>query len=185
MHLRQKWIQMKLRVGEKVVYPGRGPCFIDAVVQKTVCGKLESFYRLAVLDDSRAELFVPVDNSRDLRVRALLERSEVPKLLGRLKIGASAAKDLATAKNWQQLNRDNLKLFSSGSIFDLADVVESLTELSRSKPLSPQRRDMLDRARKLMVCEISEVMQESKNAAEARIDSVLGPQRHDQTRRNP
>lgn len=177
MHLRQEWIQMKLRVGEKVVYPGRGPCFIDAVVQKTVCGKLASFYRLAVLDDSRAELFVPVDNSRGLRVRALLERSEIPKLLGRLKIGASATKDVA--KNWQQLNRDNLKLFSSGSIFDLADVVESLTELSRSKPLSPQRRDMLDRARKLLVCEISEVMQESKNAAEARIDRVLGSRRHE------
>jgi CarD family transcriptional regulator len=166
-------IRMTLTVGDKVVYPGRGPCFIGAVVQKVVCGKSASFYRLAVLDDSRAEVFVPVDNLRDLRVRALLDRSEIPKLLDRLKIRAGPAKEVATAKNWRQRNQEILRLCSSGSIFDLADVVESLTELSLNKTLSPHQRDTLDRARKLLVCEISEVMEESKTAAEARIDGVL------------
>jgi RNA polymerase-interacting CarD/CdnL/TRCF family regulator len=168
-------IQMMLTVGQKVVYPGRGPCFIGAVVQKVVCGKLASFYRLAVLDDSKAEVFIPVDNFHDLRVRALLDRSEIPKLLGRLKIRARVTKDLATANNWRQRNQENLRLCSSGSIFDLADVIESLTLWSRTKTLSPHQRETLDRARKLLVCEISEVLEESKSAAEARIDRVLGP----------
>jgi RNA polymerase-interacting CarD/CdnL/TRCF family regulator len=167
-------IQMMLTVGEKVVYPGRGPCFIGAVVQKVVCGKKANFYRLAVLDDSKAEVFVPVETVRDLRVRALVDRSEIPKILGRLKTGTRMAKDFGTAKNWRQRNQENLKLFSSGSVFDLADVVESLTDLSRTKTLSPHQRETLDRARKLLVCEISEVMDESRSASEARIDSVLG-----------
>lgn len=166
---------MTLTVGAKVVYPGRGPCLIGGVVQKVVCGTSTSFYRLALLDDSRAELFVPVDNSRDLHMRALLERSEIPKLLGHLKTHAGAPKELGPAKNWRQRDADNLKLFSSGSIFELAHMVESLTQLSGTKTLAPHERESLYRARKLLICEISEVMGESKTAAEARIDSVLEP----------
>jgi len=156
---------MTLTVGDKVVYPGRGPCLIGGVVQKVVCGTSTSFYRLALLDDSRAELFVPVANLRDLHMRALLDRSEIPKLLGQLR----------TAKNWRQRELDNLKLFSSGSIFDLARMVESLTQLSGTKTLASHERETLYRARKLLICEISEVMNESKTTAEARIDSVLEP----------
>ena len=94
-------IRMTLTVGDKVVYPGRGPCLIGGVVQKVVCGTSTSFYRLALLDDSRAELFVPVANLRDLHMRALLDRSEIPKLLGQLKTRAEVTKDPGTAKNWR------------------------------------------------------------------------------------
>ena len=166
---------MTLTVGDKVVYPGRGPCLIGGVVKKLVCGTSASFYRLALLDDSRAELFVPVDKSRDLRMRALLDRSEIPKLLGHLKTRTGVTKHLGTAKNWRQRELDDLKLFSSGSIFELANMVESLTQLSGTKNLAAHERETLYRARKLLICEISEVMGESKTAAEARIDSVLEP----------
>jgi len=133
------------------------------------------FYRLALLDDSGGELFVPVDKFRDLKMRALLDRSEIPKLLGHLKTRAGVTKDAGTAKNWRQRELDNLKLFSSGSIFELAHIVESLTQLNGTKTLASHDRDTLDRARKLLICEISEVMAESKTAAEARIDRVLEP----------
>jgi RNA polymerase-interacting CarD/CdnL/TRCF family regulator len=168
-------IRMTLTVGDKVVYPGRGPCLIGAVVKKVVCGMSESFYRLALLDDSRAELFVPVNKFRDLHTRALLDRSEIPKLLGHLKTRAGVTKDPGTAKNWRQRELDSLKLFSSGSIFELAQMVESLTQLSTTKNLAAHERETLYRARKLLICEISEVMGESKTAAEARIDRVLEP----------
>ena len=166
-------IQMILTVGDKVVYPGRGPCLVGGVVEKVVCGASASFYRLSLLDDSRAQLFVPVDNFRDLHMRALLDRSEIPKLLGYLKTRGGVTKDVGRAKNWRQRALDNIKLFSSGSIFDLARMVESLTQLSGTRRLVPHERDTLYRARKLLICEISEVMGESKTAAEARIDSVL------------
>jgi len=164
---------MNLTVGDKVFYPGRGPCLIGGVVEKVVCGTAASFYRLALLDDSRAELFVPVAKSRDLNMRALLNRSEIPKLLGHLKTRPGIPKDLGTAKNWRQRELDNSKLFNSGSIFELAQLVEALTQLGATKTLAPHDRDALYRARKLLICEISEVMNESKTAAEARIDKVL------------
>ena len=125
---------MALTVGDKVVYPGRGPCLIGAVVQKTICGRLASFYQLDLLDDSRAELFVPVGKSPDINMRALLTRSEIPTLLDHLKSRVPATTNPRTAKNWRQRELDNLKLFNTGSVFELADMVESLTQLSSAKP---------------------------------------------------
>ena len=46
----------------------------------------------------------------------------------------------------------------SGSIYDVADVLKSLTLLSKSKNLSFREKRMLDRARFLVVSEISEVL---------------------------
>ena len=166
---------MTLTVGKKVYYPGRGPCVVEAVVEKVVCGTAAKFYKLALLDGSGAELFVPLGNSSDLRLRALLGRSEIPKLLLHLKTRAGAPRDVATAKNWRQRELEKSKLFRSGSLFDIADVVESLTQLRNGKNLAIDERETLLRARKLLICEISEVMHESRSAAEARIDSVLNP----------
>ena len=166
---------MTLTVGKKVYYPGRGPCVVEAVVEKVVCGTTAKFYKLALLDGSAAELFVPVGNSSDLRLRALLGRSEIPKLLHHLKTRARAPRDVATAKNWRQRELEKLKLFRSGTLFDIADVVESLTQLGNGKNLAMDERETLHRARTLLICEISEVMHESRTAAEARIDRVLNP----------
>jgi RNA polymerase-interacting CarD/CdnL/TRCF family regulator len=166
---------MTLTVGDKVYYPGRGPCLVSGIVEKLVCGTSARFYRLSILDDSGAELFVPVGNSSDAKFRALLGPSEIPKLLHHLKTGAGVPKDPAIFKNWRQRETKNLKLFRSGSIFDLADAVESLTQLGSIKTLAIDERETLQRARKLLICEISEVMNESKSAAEARMDSVLKP----------
>ena len=166
---------MTLTVGAKIYYPGRGPCLVQAIVEKVVCGTSARFFRLALLDDSGAELFVPVENCPDLSLRALLGRSEIPTLLHHLKTGAGVPKDPPTSKNWRQRELERVKLFRSGSIFDLADVVETLTQLGGIKTLAMDERETLQRARKLLICEISEVMQESKSDAEARMDSALNP----------
>ncbi|HTN71927.1 MAG TPA: CarD family transcriptional regulator [Methylomirabilota bacterium] len=156
-----------LIVGNKVVYPSQGPCLIGGVVKKTVGGTPMSFYRLAVLDDSGGDLFVPIDKVSALGIRQLLKKSEIPKLLGHLK-GAAAA-----ATNWKQRTMDNIKLLASGSAFDLAEVIESLTALNETKALSPRDRQTLDRARRILICEISEVMGETKTAAEEQLDKAL------------
>jgi RNA polymerase-interacting CarD/CdnL/TRCF family regulator len=158
---------MILTVGNKVVYPCQGPCRIGRVVNRDVGGRPIRFYHLALLDDSGGELFVPVDKAQAIGIRPLLEKSEIPKLLKRLKRTAGAA------KGWKQRADDNLKLLASGSAFDLAEVVESLTELSKTKTLSFRESQMLERARRLLICEISEVMGETKSVAEEQIDKAL------------
>ena len=164
---------MTFGIGNKVVYPSQGPCLIGAVEDKVVGGRPTSFYRLTLLDDSGDAVFVPVEKVRALRIRQLLAKSEVPKLLSHLE------SSIAAAKNWKQRTLDNAKLLSSGSVFDLAIIVESLTELNKTKVLALRDRQTLDKARKFLVCEIAEVMGESRSTVEKYVDKALGLQRRE------
>ena len=158
---------MILTVGSKVVYPCQGPCLVGAVVERLVAGGPRSFCHLIVLDDRGSELFVPVDRVQTIGVRSLVKRSDVPKLLDRL------TKTSEMARDRKQRADDILRLFTSGSAFDLAEIVGSLTELSKAKALSPRESWTLVKARTLLVCEISEVMGEAKSAAEEQVDQAL------------
>jgi CarD family transcriptional regulator len=55
----------------------------------------------------------------------------------------------------------------------MADVLKSLTFLSKSKSLSFREKRMLDRARALIVSEVSEVMREKAPDIEQRVDRAL------------
>jgi RNA polymerase-interacting CarD/CdnL/TRCF family regulator len=156
-----------LTVGSTIVYPCQGPCLVGAAVERSVAGEPRSFYHLIVLDDSGCELFVPVDKVQTIGIRPLVKRSDVPKLLGQL------MKTSEMARDWKQRANDILRLFTSGSAFDLAEIVGSLTELSETKKLSIREGWTLVRARNLLVCEISEVMGETKSAAEEQVDQAL------------
>jgi RNA polymerase-interacting CarD/CdnL/TRCF family regulator len=82
-------------------------------------------------------------------------------------------KTTRVAKDWKQRANDILRLFTSGSAFDLAEIVGSLTELNKTKALSLRESWTLAKARKLLVCEIAEVMGETKSAAEEQVDQAL------------
>jgi RNA polymerase-interacting CarD/CdnL/TRCF family regulator len=167
-----------LKFGNKVVYPYQGPCLIGGVVKRVIGGRPTSFYHLALLDGSGGELLIPVDKIGGLGIRQLMAKSEIPKLLGLLK------KSAATTTNWKQRAIENFKLLTSGSIFDLAEVVESLTELNETRLLSPRDRQTLDRARRILICEISEVTGETKDTAEEEVDRALSVRkRHEPTAR--
>ena len=156
-----------LTTGNKAVYPGQGPCRIGSVVKRVVDARVMMFYHLTVLDDNRGDLFVPVEKARSIGVRLLIKKAEVPGLLAHLK------KTAKTADNWKQRATDNLKLFASGSPYDLAEVVTSLTELGVARSLTLGESGTLGRARRLLICEISEVTGETKAAVEEQVDHAL------------
>lgn len=159
--------RMTFIVGNKVFYPFEGPCLIGAVVKKTVAGHSESFYRLAPLDNSGKVFFVPVDKTSAVRVRPLMPASEIPKLLGHLERSVTAP------QNWKQRDLQNARLLSSGLALDLAEIVQSLTDLNETKPLSPRDCEILNRARRFLICEIAEVTGENKGTAEEKLDAAL------------
>ena len=162
---------MILTSGNKVIYPSQGPCLIGPVVNKVIDGRPISFYRLALLDDSGGELLVPVDKAQTIGIRPLLNRSDIPMLLDLLKEPSGADKD------WKQRADHNFKLITSGSAFDLAEVVKSLTKLGEKKALSFRESRTLEKARKLLIGEISEVLGETKSVAEKQIDEALKAQK--------
>jgi RNA polymerase-interacting CarD/CdnL/TRCF family regulator len=155
-----------LSVGKKVVYPSQGPCRIDRIVKKEINGKAVMLYQLALLDDSGSELFIPVDKP-SMGIRMLLHKSEVPKILDCLK------KQAASADSWKQRAIDNSKLLASGSAFDLAEIVGSLTDLKRRKGLSAAEIRTLEKAWRLLVCEIAEVTGQTRTTTEEQLEKAL------------
>jgi CarD family transcriptional regulator len=156
-----------LAVGNKVNYPCHGPCLISSITERTVGDSPMRFYQLLVLNEGGMKLFIPVEKLRTVGLRPLLSKAEIPKLLDQLKQPSKAAVDR------KERVRENSKLLASGSAFDLAEIVESLSELLETSSLSFGERSTLDRAKRLLVCEISEVMEETKEQAEAQIDLAL------------
>lgn len=156
-----------LAAGSKAIYPGQGPCRIGRVVTRDVDGMGVMFYHLIILEDGGGELFIPVQKAQAIGVRLLMKKSEIPGLLAHLKKGAKAA------DSWKQRAADNQKLFTSGSPFDLAEIVASLTELGSTRSLTLGESGTLGRARRLLISEISEVMGVTKTEAGERVDRAV------------
>ena len=166
---------MTLAIGNKVIYPCQGPCLIGAVVERIVDDRPMMFYQLLALNNGGGKLFVPVDNIEAIGIRPLLKKSEIPKLLEMLK------KPTRLANNRLDRTCNNLKLLTSGSAFALAEIIESLTKLSETKALSFGDSSILERAKKLLICEVAEVMRETEEEAEKRVEQALKAGREERT----
>lgn len=158
---------MSLASGSRIVYPSQGPCLIKAIVQKTIAERPLMFYQLLVLSDGGGELFIPVEKVETVGIRLLMNRSEIPQLIDRLR------QPTVIADNYRARSLHISELFGSGSAFDLAEIVGSLTELHVSKSLSFREHKALERAKGLLVCEIAEVMGLTKEVALGHVEAAL------------
>ncbi len=59
--------------------------------------------------------------------------------------------------NWKGRYKEHVNLMRSGSILDIALVLKSLFYLNLIKPLSFREKKMMEKAKELMITEISEV----------------------------
>lgn len=168
---------MALSIGEKIIFPSHGPCLIDAVVHKFFGATSMKFYQLTRLEENGGQLFIPVNRIRQVGIRRLLQRSEIPKLLSRLSHSRKAILTSATEGNWKRRAFDWAKLLASGTAMDLVKVVESLTDLSAGRALGTWDRQTLDRAKRLLVSEIAEVLGEPRSAVSERVDTALNLRR--------
>ena len=140
---------------------------MDCIETKTILGTTCGFYhlRMAASDTS---VLVPVDNVDSVGLRRAVSDREVTKLFTLLGDGK-----IDNHQNWKGRFKDNSDKMRTGSIYDVVDVLKSLTFLSKSKNLSFREKRMLDRAKFLVVSEISEVMGETSEAIDAKVDRAL------------
>ena len=155
------------QVGDKVIYPNHGLGIVERIEEKTILGTTGGFYHLRIVANETTVL-VPVSNVDGVGLRRAITDGEVERLFGILGDGK-----IDNHQNWKGRFKDNSDKMRSGSIFEVADVLKSLTFLSKSKSLSFREKRMLDRAKFLIISEVSEVMRETAPAIEARVDVAL------------
>jgi CarD family transcriptional regulator len=155
------------QVGDKVIYPNHGLGIVERIEEKTIQGTTCGFYYLRIVANETTVL-VPVTNVDGVGLRRAISDHEVERLFGLLGNGK-----IDNHQNWKGRFKDNSDKMRSGSIYEVADVLKSLTFLSRSKSLSFREKRMLDRAKFLIISEVSEVMRETAGTIEGRVDTAL------------
>ncbi len=158
---------MTFQVGDKVIYPNHGLGIVQRIEDKTILGTTCGFYHLRIVANETTVL-VPVTNVDGVGLRRAISDDEVERLFGLIGDGK-----IDNHQNWKGRFKDNSDKMRSGSIYEVADVLKSLAFLSRSKSLSFREKRMLDRAKFLIISEVSEVMRETAPAIEARVDTAL------------
>jgi CarD family transcriptional regulator, regulator of rRNA transcription len=154
-------------VGDKVIYPNHGLGIVERIEEKTILGTTCGFYHLRIVANETTVL-VPISNVDGVGLRRAISDDEVERLFGLLGDGK-----IDNHQNWKGRFKDNSDKMRSGSIYEVADVLKSLTFLAKSKSLSFREKRMLDRAKFLIISEVSEVMRETAAAIEGRVDSAL------------
>jgi CarD family transcriptional regulator len=140
---------------------------VERVEEKTILGQTLGFFHLRIVSNDTTVL-VPVANVDNVGLRKAITDEEVERLFHLLSDGK-----IDNHQNWKGRFKDNSDKMRTGSIYDMADVLKSLTFLSKSKSLSFREKRMLDRAKFLIISEVSEVMRETAMAIEGRVDLAL------------
>ena len=153
-------------IGDKVIYPNHGLGIVERVETKTIMGTTCGFYQLRMANETT--VFVPVDNVDGVGLRRAITDEEVQRLYDLLGDG-----NIDTHQNWKGRFKDNSDRMRTGSIYDVVEVLKSLAHLAKSKSLSFREKRMLDRAKFLVISEISEVRGEKVVDVEVRVDASL------------
>src|SRR5687767_8297703 len=155
------------QVGDKVIYPNHGLGIVERIEEKTILGTTCGFFHLRIVANDTTVL-VPVANVDGVGLRKAISDEEVERIFNLLSDGK-----IDNHQNWKGRFKDNSDKMRTGSIYDMADVLKSLTFLAKSKSLSFREKRMLDRAKALIISEISEVMQTTAAAIEERVNAQL------------
>ena len=157
---------MKFEVGDKVIYPNHGLGVVQRIENRTIMGTALGFYSLRMADSDTVVL-VPLENVDGVGLRRAVGDGDIKKLFALLGNGK-----IDSHQNWKGRFKDNSDKMRTGSIYDMADVLKSLTFLSKSKSLSFREKRMLDRAKALIISEVSEVAREKAREVEQKVDST-------------
>jgi CarD family transcriptional regulator len=155
------------QVGDKVIYPNHGLGVVQRIETKTIMGTTCGFYQLRMASNDTTVL-VPVENADSVGLRKAVGNQEIDRLFLLLSDGK-----IDTGQNWKGRFKDNSDRMRTGSLFDVVEVLKSLTYLSKSKNLSFREKRMLDRAKFLVVSEVAEVTHDNLPLVEDRVERAL------------
>src|SRR5437868_7393304 len=136
-------------IGDKVVYPNHGVGIIEQISSRTIGATVEKFYLLKIKASS-LKVMVPFHNVSAVGLRRVVRNGKIQKILDFLTDG-----ECNNNTDWKYRFKENSDRMRTGSLLDVAAVLKSLLVLNQSKPLSFREKKMLERARYLLVSELS------------------------------
>ena len=140
---------MTFQVGEKVVYPNHGVGTIENISTRSFGSQFERFYLLRLTYKSMT-VMVPFSHVGDVGLRKVTKSGEIARVLLFLASGKSKCNG-----DWKVRFKENSEKMRIGGLLETAEVLKMLLILQADKPLSFREKKMLDRARHMLITEIS------------------------------
>jgi CarD family transcriptional regulator, regulator of rRNA transcription len=140
---------MTFNVGEKVVYPNQGVGIIENISMRNFGARPERFYLLR-LASSHLTVMVPFSHVEDVGLRKVTKNGRVEAVLKFLATGICN-----DCRDWKNRFKENSGKMRDGSLLGVAEVLKGLLILQKKKPLSFREKKMLDKARHMLIMEVS------------------------------
>jgi len=140
-----------LKIGDKVIYPNQGLGIIENIQEENYFGQDFQIYHVRILANDTLVL-VPFSNAEEIGIRKPITEESIQDIFDFIRNGG-----VDVTMNWKGRYKEHIDLMKSGTIQDMALVLKSLYYLQLIKPLSFREKKMMEKAKELIVTEISEV----------------------------
>jgi len=137
------------QIGEKIVYPNHGIGTVENISTRSFGAQFERYYLLKLTYNSMT-VMVPFSHVEEIGLRKVTRNGEVGRVLSFLAEGNAQRK-----ADWKDRYKENSDKMRHGSLLEIAEVLKTLLILQSQKPLSFREKKMLERARHMLVTEIS------------------------------
>ena len=158
---------MNFKKGETVIYPQHGACVVKGTKKMEAFGEKKEYLILETVINEMT-LKVPVDMAEEVGVRPPVSADELEDLVAVL-----AKPDPRVPSNWSRRFKNHQEKLKSGDVYQVAEVVRNLALREKGKGLSTAEKSMLERARGILVSELSFALNVSEDAALTKLEKGL------------
>jgi CarD family transcriptional regulator len=158
---------MQLDIGQKVAYPNQGICLVEDIEPRTIGNNSINFYYLRVLSDN-STIFVPTENAETVGIRPIIGSRQCKNLINYLSENFEPV-----SSDWKIRSREYNEKLQSCDVFEAADVLKKLTFLAREKKLSFREQSFLEKARFLVVSELTNARSADPEEIEERVVKLV------------
>ncbi len=156
-----------MKIGDKVIYPNQGLGIIEAIREESQGGESSRIFHLRIIANN-ALVQISSSTATEIGIRRPVSESSIRKIFDYMRKGP-----VDVTMDWKGRYKEHVNLMKSGTLFEVATVLKSLYYLSLIKPLSFREKKMLEKAKELLVCEISEATAMSGEKIEHRLLDTL------------
>jgi CarD family transcriptional regulator len=158
---------MTFQVGEKVIYPNHGVATVENISSRAFAGHQERFYLLRLSYDSLT-VMVPFSHVEHVGLRKVTRNGQLARVIEYLSEGRCKRQ-----QDWKDRFKENTEKMQKGNLLEIAEVLKNLLVLQAEKPLSFREKKMLDRARHMLITELSTSRGLSEVEATRMVDQAL------------
>ena len=158
---------MTFKAGDRVVYPHHGAAIVKKKEKREAFGR-ETEYLILEMAHGDMTLSVPVDKVDEVGMRWPISVEDVEDLFEVLR-----RRDVREPANWSRRFKNHQEKLKSGDVYQVAEVVRNLALRDRDKGLSAGEKTLYQKARSVLVSELSFALDVSEDDAMDKVDEAL------------